>query len=135
MRVQPRLRYLIGDLGALTSEPCECGLGLPVLSELAGREDDLLVRKDGSLAHGDLVARYVRNFDQVKQYRFVQHSRENATLFLVAEPDDALAEKAGGGLAEAMGGISVNVEFVQELKPSASGKMRYAIREFPLEQN
>lgn len=135
MRVQPRLRYLIGDLGAIASDSCECGMGLPVLAKLAGREDDLLVRKDGSLAHGDLVARYVRNFDQVKQYRFVQHDRENATLYLVAQPDDSLAEKAGGGLAEAMGGINVQVEFVSELKPSASGKMRYAIREFPLNNN
>ena len=132
MRAQPRLRYLLGDLGALSNEICDCGIGLPVLSELAGREDDLLVRKDGSLAHGDLVARYVRNFDQVKQYRFVQHTRENATLYLAAEPEKDLAEKTGRGLCEALGGVEVKVEFVDELKPSASGKMRYAIREFPL---
>lgn len=132
MSVQPRLRYLIGDLGALCEEQCGCGLGLRVLSELAGREDDLLVRSDGSLAHGDIIARYVRHFLQVRQYRFVQHSRQKATLYLETEPDEELAAKAGGGLAEALGGIDVAVEFVDELKPSASGKMRYSIREFPL---
>ena len=132
-RVQPRLRYVLGDMAVLSSEKCTCGCNLPLLAELAGREDDMLVRMDGSLAYGVMVAMYVRNYEKVKQCRFVQHTKETATLYLVMDEDPELAEKVVKDISNAMGGTKIELKLVDELQPSASGKMRYAIREFPLE--
>ncbi len=43
----PFVRYAIGDLGSLRSEPCPCGRGLPLLDHVAGRSSDQLVLPGG----------------------------------------------------------------------------------------
>ena len=47
--VQPRLRYMLGDVGAISPTPCRCGRTLPCLLHIDGREDDLLIGPNGAL--------------------------------------------------------------------------------------
>lgn len=49
-RVQPLVRYDLGDRVRLDASPCDCGSSLPVV-EVAGRADDALVLHDGA-GHG-----------------------------------------------------------------------------------
>jgi phenylacetate-coenzyme A ligase PaaK-like adenylate-forming protein len=46
-RVQPLIRYDIGDRVSVSDEPCACGSGLPVI-EVEGRVDDLLMLDDAN---------------------------------------------------------------------------------------
>src|SRR5205807_6939392 len=45
----PLIRYRVGDSGSLPRvvEPCSCGRGLPQLSAIAGRTNDLFLTRDG----------------------------------------------------------------------------------------
>ena len=44
----PLIRYIIGDRAALdTNQTCNCGLNTPILSEISGRKDDMLITGDG----------------------------------------------------------------------------------------
>ena len=46
-RLQPMIRYRIGDLAAWSPRPCPCGRSMPVLAEVVGRVEDVLVGPDG----------------------------------------------------------------------------------------
>ena len=130
---QPRLRYLLGDVGALSPTPCKCGHVLPVLANLEGREDAMLLGENGQIVHGNVIGQIIRRYDGVRQFRFVQHSPASATLFLaLSEPDTAPTMQIVSEIQKLLPSTKIDVQFVDSILPTAPGKMRYAIREFPL---
>jgi phenylacetate-CoA ligase len=44
---QPMIRFRLGDVAAWDAEPCPCGRGMPVLREVLGRVEDVIVGPDG----------------------------------------------------------------------------------------
>ena len=133
-RAQPRLRYLLGDVGRLSDERCPCGRTLPVLAALEGREDALLVIQGGTLVHGNLIGQLLRPLPGIQSFQFRQHTPSSATLLIVplpgAAPDLPGMTKL---LSHHLPGIAIHTETVAHIAPSPSGKVRYSIREFPLE--
>lgn len=80
----PLIRYEIGDYGE-AGEPCSGGRTLPTLRRILGRRRNMVVHPDGrrhwpltGFAHFNEVA-------PIKQYQFVQHSREDIEVRLVAD--------------------------------------------------
>jgi phenylacetate-CoA ligase len=43
----PLIRYRIGDLGRWSTDGCTCGLDTPILAEILGRRDDVIITPDG----------------------------------------------------------------------------------------
>ena len=68
----PMIRYEIGDVGALASEPCSCGSKLPHLSSLSGRITDHFILKSGKLVHGEFVTHLFYFRDWVDQFQVDQ---------------------------------------------------------------
>lgn len=130
---QPRLRYLPGDIGVLSAQRCTCGRNLALLQRIEGREDDLLVGKDGALVHGNIIGQLLRPQTDIRAFQFRQHSATRATLFIVPK-DGARADVQAAllHLQPIFPETEIRVEFVPEVAPTPSGKVRYAIREFPL---
>lgn len=131
----PRIRYQLGDIIAVSNKTCKCGRQLKVLENIEGREDDIFVSQNGKLIHGLYWGHIVRNMNGIQQFQLIQHDLYNLTLRIVNKPSlfdpkevDILLKK----IHEALGQVNVKVKYCQEIKPSASGKIRYAIREFPL---
>ncbi len=132
--VQPRLRYLLGDIGAVSAVPCRCGRTLPCLLHINGREDDLLIGPNGTLVHGNVIGQLLRPLDGLAAFQFRQHTPESATLYLVKnapdrQPDEVLIRSM---LAKVLPNTTVTIRYVDRIAPSLSGKQRYAIRECPL---
>lgn len=135
-RAQPRLRYLLGDVGRLADTPCPCGRALPVLAALEGREDALLVGAGGALIHGNLIGQLLRPLPGIQSFQFRQHSPGAASLLLVPLPGTTPDTEAILSLLhQHLPSISVRLEQVSRIPLSPSGKVRYAIREFPLAQH
>lgn len=44
---QPFIRYRLGDLAMWDVEPCQCGRAMPVLKEVVGRVEDVVIGPDG----------------------------------------------------------------------------------------
>jgi phenylacetate-CoA ligase len=44
---QPLIRYRLGDLAAWDPEPCSCGRSMPVIKEVVGRIEDVVIGPDG----------------------------------------------------------------------------------------
>lgn len=167
----PRIRYEIGDVGVLAERRCSCGITLPLMERIEGREDDLFLAKDGTLVHGQFFTHIIRMMSGIAQYQIIQNDRDNLTIKLVmseaGEASGARGATEGPGATEAtgwteateameasevtelektetiqelihqvkkkMGAVNVHIEQVQQIPPTASGKMRSAIRAFPLE--
>lgn len=131
-RVQPRLRYLLGDVGAVSQETCSCGLGLPILETLVGRENTMLVGPNGELVHGTVVSRIAQAHAGVKGYRFVQTTESTGVLYLVTEQDAHAAEEIAAEIGRVLPNVEITTQLVDKIEPSASGKMSYVVREFDL---
>ncbi len=131
----PRLRYQVGDVACLSIKPCTCGLGLPVLDKIEGREDDIFVSTDGKLIHGHFFNHIVRNLKGIRQFQAVQESRSSLALKIIKNEyfDQSEIDHFIKEIKKNMGDINIDLQFTDEIPPSPSGKFRYAIRKFPLE--
>ncbi|MTI66357.1 MAG: phenylacetate--CoA ligase family protein [Firmicutes bacterium] len=132
----PRLRYKLGDVGSLSNDKCECGVGLPILKNIEGREDEMFISKDGNLVHGHFCNQIARTLKGIKQFQLIQHDLNNATLKIVKnnnfENDEIIYFLSK--ITEVLGikKENINVVYNKHIKPSSSGKLRYAIREFDI---
>jgi len=132
----PRIRYQLGDVVTLSSNGnCNCDIQLKILERVEGREDDMFVSQSGKLIHGIYWAHIVRNMNGIQQFQLIQHDLYNVTLRIVPKPllfDSKEVDILLKNIHDTLGKINVNVEYCNEIKPSTSGKIRYSIREFPL---
>jgi phenylacetate-CoA ligase len=130
----PRLRYQIGDIARLAPSECSCGRHLQVLQNIEGRVDDTFVSREGNLIHGHYWNHIARNMAGIKQFQLIQHDPENLTLRIVKNElfDPSEVELFTGMIIDALGVKKVQVDYCEEIKPSSSGKIRYAIREYPI---
>ncbi len=131
---QPRLRYVLGDMATARMEPCDCGVTLPCLERVDGREDDMLVRGDGTLIHGHAISHLTRKRSTIAKFKIVQTDRGHADLVVMQTKDDPADYDAFvADVRETMSGVEVTAKKVDEIPPEKSGKTRYAIRAFPLQ--
>ena len=130
----PRLRYQLGDVASISAQACTCEVTLPMLEKIQGREDDTFVSLEGSFVHGHFFNHIARNFDGIKQFQIIQHERNRLSLKIVKGQNfqDSEVRYFIDKITKAMGRVEVRVEFVEAIPTSGSGKIRYAIREFPL---
>lgn len=133
--VMPRLRYQLGDVVALSPELCSCGISYPLLNTIDGREDDMFISQNGQYVHGHYFNHIVRNLESFRTFQLIQHEPQSLSLKLVKEPSrfhTADEDRLLAGIRMALGEVSVQVAYVDQIPPTGSGKFRYAIRECPL---
>ncbi len=128
----PRLRYKLGDRASLSEEICDCGINLPVMNNIDGREDDMFVLSNGTQLHGSAFRVLARATDSIKQFKIVQKSITEARLYII-KSDDARDEEINKYISDVediLVGVEVGVEFVDDIAPTSSGKYRSTVREF-----
>jgi phenylacetate-CoA ligase len=129
----PRLRYVLGDTATLSDAACPCGMTLPLIESLDGREDALLKLPNGQLVHGDFISKLARHYPEIRQYQIVQTDPAHAQLRVVlSDGGTEILPKFEKDVADFLTGLQISVEAVDDIPPSKSGKYRYAIREFDL---
>jgi phenylacetate-CoA ligase len=93
----PMIRYEIGDV-AVRGGSCTCGLQLPALQSIMGRDRNLLARPDGSRRYPIIGFHEFQKVADVLQFRFIQHSLHQIELIvhtriaLTAAQEAALAD-------------------------------------------
>lgn len=131
----PRLRYRLGDLAVLSDKKCECGMGLPVLSKLQGREEDIFLAMDGRFIHTEFFTFIARSLDSIKSFRLQQHSPDKVTLTVVKSEkyDQREIDSFAKRIIEQLGKIELKIVYADNIPLTGSGKFRFTKREFPLE--
>lgn len=130
---QPFVRYRTGDMVRLGSAPCSAGRGLHVIEEVAGRQTDFIVRRDGTIMHALALIYVVRALDGVAEFRILQHDIDRLTVELVVnetwnrarqEQEQRLRSEIHRRLDER---VDVEICYLDQIKAEASGKYRYVV--------
>ncbi|GMV56023.1 MAG: hypothetical protein AMXMBFR6_18280 [Betaproteobacteria bacterium] len=127
----PFIRYVNGDLAALSADRCACGRGLPSIAEVHGRVNEFLVASSGARVLGVAFAMLLRDMPGVLQFKIIQHALAEVELQLVRGPDfDAGRSKP---LIERQfrnflgDDLKLRVVEVGEIVPEPTGKYRYVV--------
>lgn len=126
----PFIRYATGDIGALGTEACPCGRGLPLLLRIEGRSTDFVTAHDGSVMHGLALIYILRDLPQVRAFKIIQESLHLTRVLIVALPllDQATRSIIETGFKARLGPLVVIViDEVAEIGAEASGKFRYVV--------
>ena len=123
------LNYRLGDLGALSGEPCRCGRTFPVLAELSGRTADYLLLPDGRRLHSYAVWPILSHEPAFLQYQLIQRRLEEFTLRIAPRPRSDVRTVVAGvipRLRRLLGDVRIEVEF-DEPPLAGSGEKRRAV--------
>jgi phenylacetate-CoA ligase len=95
---QPLIRYRTGDVGSLTTEPCECGRTLARITALRGRIDDMLIIRGVNLFPSNVETLLLDVEGVGPHYRLiVDRAGELDEVYVECEPADASVDR--GALA------------------------------------
>lgn len=127
----PLIRYQIGDKGIPSDRICSCGRGLPLMERVIGRQADFLKRPDGSLVAGvSLVERTLTAIPGIEQMQLIQNELYRVCVKVVKDNvfDDISQNRLRSELQSVFGDrITVDLEYVQALDQTSSGKYRFSI--------
>lgn len=130
----PLIRFDLGDIGRYIPGECRCGRKLP-LFELAGaRVSEMIVTKRGTSASStffDFMAKSLLP-KGLRQFRAIQKSLTHLHLQMVqSNPDDReIEDMVRSQVVEFLGDdMMVTFEYLNELIPDESGKLRYFVKE------
>jgi phenylacetate-CoA ligase len=138
-RAMPILRYALGDIGVPSAEKdCSCGRRFPMMKLVEGRQEELLTLRDGRrlspLAIGDCMCAF-KYFHDIAQYRFVQKKIDSFRIMVKKRTGGISTELLESELTVHVKRVlnirdaTVDVEFVGEMPPDKSGKIRKVVSE------
>jgi phenylacetate-CoA ligase len=126
----PFIRYKIGDIGILSERKCLCGVELPLMRTVEGRDEDFITLNDGRRISPMMVTGTLDFVPGIKQFRVVQENMEEITVLLAKGNDfgqDTIS-KAEKGLKDIFGnGIKIKCNAVEEIPRENSVKVRAVI--------
>jgi len=124
----PVIRYRLGDRLVLDSERCRCGRNFPVVRQIIGRTDDILITPDGRpLGRLDPV---FKGMSGIYETQIIQTSRDCLLLKLVADADFNATnrEELLYEVRKRTGNeMKVELELVDEIPKDSNGKFKSVI--------
>ena len=126
--LNPLIRYKLGDRGILSESKCTCGINLPIIGSLEGRDGSFIVTPEGKYV-SDAILEYTFALG-IKKFRATQDSVDELDISIVKRPDlnDALMKQYSHKLVKQLGTrLKINYTFVDDIEPEKSGKLRYFI--------
>lgn len=126
----PLIRYDLGDLAVPALTPCPCGRGLPVIARVLGRRDDLIITGEQKFVPPVRFYTLFEIHKEVRQFQVVQTDPNAVTVRLVCPRPltDAELQQLRIKLTRFLGDtVRVDFEFVNEIKPEPSGKIRNVV--------
>ena len=127
-RVFPLIRYRLGDRTAAIDGPCPCGVSLPRIQPIRGRQADALRLPSGQVVAGEGLAQiFSRHPGAVRQFQIHQVADRSVVLRCISAqaPDSARdIETVGANLRNLLDHeVDVTVELVDRI-PHAGGKVK-----------
>ena len=131
---QPLIRYRLGDLARWDSSSCPCGRPFPVLEEVVGRIEDVVVGPDGR----QLVRFHGVFIDQphVREGQVIQETLGRIRIRVVPQGPfgSADTEDIIRRVRQRLGSqVDVVVETVEQIPRTAAGKFRAVVSLIPRE--
>lgn len=124
---QPLIRYRMGDMASLSNESCSCNRQMPIISELVGRLEDVVIGRDGRETvrfHGIFVG-----LPYVREGQVIQHTLDDFELRLVVDEGfgDAQRLVIVNRFEERLGPINLKFVYTDEIERTQGGKFKAVI--------
>ena len=124
---QPLIRYNIGDQIILSEKQCNCGRAMPVVKEILGRTEDVVIGKDGR----EMVRFHsvFNGLQSIKQAQIIQNNIDEIIIKVVTDNglhlNDAYLIKTR--IESQLGAIQIHIEEVNEIPLTGNGKFKAVI--------
>lgn len=124
---QPLIRYNIGDKIILSSKQCSCGRHMPVVQEILGRVEDVIVGKDGRQ-----MVRFHSVFNSlhsIKQAQVIQETTDTILVKIVADgkADAKEKETIKQRIISQLGDMQIAIEEVPIIPLNSNGKFQAVV--------
>jgi len=133
----PLIRYRLGDAVSLKQGTCECGRGLPLLSEVRGRTQDRYVRTPtGDVVHSNHFSSFIQQKQAagypIRQFQVVQTALDEVEVRLVMDQVKDRGAEVAARLVELTEryygpGVHCRVHWVEEIVPEPGQKYDYFV--------
>lgn len=125
----PLIRYEVGDRGALKvgADSCSCGRNLPVLGQIEGRKDDVIITRDGRRI-GRLDPIFKADF-HIREAQIEQLTLDSFAIRVVAGEGYSMQEGRAivDRLQQRLGDVIATVEVVPQIPRTRAGKFKAVI--------
>jgi phenylacetate-CoA ligase len=124
---QPLIRYRMGDIASISVADCPCKRQMPVIEELVGRLEDVVIGSDGRETvrfHGIFVG-----LPHVKEGQIIQHDLTNFEIRLVVDEGFGEAERQviRKRFEERLGLVDLRFSCVEHIERTQGGKFKAVI--------
>lgn len=134
----PLIRYRMRDFAkSSNNEGCDCGVLLPVINHVAGREYDFLTAADGRKYHGERFMYLLEDLQArgrgVQQFQIIQTDRKQVVVNLIKEKhaekdvENEIREFLWSTLGRE---VNIAINNVEHIKREPSGKIRLIIQKW-----
>jgi len=134
--VMPFIRYRTGDISAPLIKKCSCGRGLPLMSPVTTKQEDMIVNSDGQFISSSVLTYPFKDLYNIKECQIVQEDFENLTIKVVRRKtySESDTKMLLDGVKKCVGKMQINIEFVDEIERTSAGKFRWVVSKVPLEE-
>ncbi|MBN2117183.1 MAG: phenylacetate--CoA ligase family protein [Anaerolineales bacterium] len=124
---QPLIRYRMGDAASFSSSVCSCNREMPLINELIGRLEDVVIGPDGRELvrfHGIFIG-----LPHVSEGQIVQHGFTKFDVNLVVDAGFSEKERQiiRRRFEERLGPVELKFVFVDQIERTERGKFRAVI--------
>ncbi len=123
IRSFPLIRYRIGDRVEV-----EYDKGLPRLTHIDGRLDDLIILRDGRTLSAPMIEIVMDGYPEILQYKVIQENYDLLRIVIASErgsDPQRISNSVRQSFAQHVSSdIACECEFVANLPPEANGKLR-----------
>jgi phenylacetate-CoA ligase len=127
----PLIRYSLGDTVSLSESKCGCGRAFPVVNEITGRTDDLIIACDGSKV-GRLDPIFKGVEQNIKEAQIVQKEIGKIVINIVPSGDQESvnAKQIVRELRRRTGEcMDIRINYLESINKTKAGKFRSVISE------
>ncbi|MBM4340564.1 MAG: phenylacetate--CoA ligase family protein [Deltaproteobacteria bacterium] len=131
----PLIRYVTNDMTALRNHACSCGRGLELMDDVTTKAEDTLTLKDGRLISPSVLTHPFKPMNSVEESQIIQKEHDRVLIKIVPRKDytEADTEHLIREMKVRLGNeVGVDIEMVERLERTGSGKFRWVISEVPL---
>lgn len=129
----PLLRYQTTDLAVPLAATTHDGLGLPAMSSVIGRTQDILCTPDGGLIHPQMFSNVLRQFAAIDWFQVVQHEEDALALRVVTRTSlENETEQISSLICDLAGfNFRITFELLRDMPASSTGKFRLCVCDLP----
>lgn len=134
----PLIRYRIGDLAtSLGEKNCDCGRGLPLVGDIQGRVQSIIIGANGKYLPGTYFSHLFKDYEYiVRQYQVLQTEEGAITIKIVKALrfEKKLFDEIISNISETLGKkTEINIEFSKSIPLIKTGKQTTVISTLPIE--